>query len=74
MKHLKIQHVHDLEESISFCSNPYPRLLSNWELLNNDGTKHEDNDKLINAMNQIHESKKTIEKILNVQILNSQQR
>lgn len=64
MKHIKIDKAKRLEDSIAIWSDPKPLNDDEWELQNEDGSKHERSDEFVNAVNSIYESKKIIKEIL----------
>jgi len=65
MKYIEIERAKRLEDSIGLFSNSDGRIdIEYVEIQNEDGSKHIDSDKLINASMEINKSLKIIKDIL----------
>lgn len=65
MKHIKIERAKKLEQLIGlFTSSNYNRIDGEWELQNEDGTKHEKSDEFVKAVETYHQMKEVIYDIL----------
>tara|TARA_R110000822_G_C15231606_1_gene485374 strand:- start:611 stop:811 length:201 start_codon:yes stop_codon:yes gene_type:complete len=65
MKHLKIEKAKRLEDSMGMFSNPSNELIKDeWELQNEDGTKHQKSDELMFHIEILIKTKQFINELL----------
>ena len=65
MKYLKIEKAKRLEDSINMFSNPSNELIKDeWELQNEDGTKHQKSDELKFHIENLKKAKQSIKELL----------
>jgi hypothetical protein len=65
MKYLKIEKAKRLEDSMSMFSNPSNELIKDeWELQNEDGTKHQKSDELMFHIENLKKAKQFINELL----------
>ncbi len=64
MIHLKIEKAKRLEDSSAMFSNPSNLLKVEWELQNEDGSKHQKSDELMLHIENLIKAKKFIKELL----------